>query len=185
MRMAASASDVVEAPGSSFPFSLEPIPDKLEGGCYIGPIFLTSLADLVSGRRSAGGGTTRGGGSSGDRKPTPKVGSMGGPAQLQARYEAHPPSQLLWDGENPRFIPAEAVFPTLKGHVICKNWHLFGVFWEDYKRKHSHVPIPPEVETTNVGLLKVARGEWQGYLQPIYGRPTPTPPPPTPMPLWD
>ena len=124
MRMAASASDVVEAPGSSFPFSLEPIPDKLEGGCYIGPIFLTSLADLVSGRRSAGGGTTRGGGSSGDRKPTPKVGSMGGPAQLQARYEAHPPSQLLWDGENPRFIPAEAVFPTLKGHVICKNWHL-------------------------------------------------------------
>ena len=79
---------------------------------------------------------------------------------MQARYEAHPPSQLLWDGENPRFIPAEAVFPTLKGHVICKNWHLCGVCWEECERKNSHIPTPPDVANTVSGLLKVA---WEGW----------------------
>ena len=88
--VAASASDVVEALGSRVPISIEPILVELERGGYIGSIFPTSLADLVAGRRSAGGGDgsnsdgyvgISAGGSSGgrrgNRKPTPKVGATG------------------------------------------------------------------------------------------------------------
>ena len=89
--MAASASDVVEAPGASVPFSLEPIMVDMEGGRYFGPILPTSMVNIVAGRRSAGGGDgsnsdgyggISAGGSSGgrrgNRKPTPKVGATGG-----------------------------------------------------------------------------------------------------------
>ena len=84
----ASDSEVVEAPGCSSPFSLKPIMVYLKGGGYIGPILPISLADLVAGRRSAGGGAPRsggndgngGGGGRGNKKPTPKVGATGGPA---------------------------------------------------------------------------------------------------------
>ena len=61
--MAASASKVVEDPGISAPFSLEPIMVELGGGRYIHPILPIYLTNLVAvGRRSASGGTTRGGG---------------------------------------------------------------------------------------------------------------------------
>ena len=53
--VAASTSEVEEAPGASVPFSLEPILVKLEGGRYIGPILSAALADLVAGRRPEGG----------------------------------------------------------------------------------------------------------------------------------
>ena len=56
-----AASEVVEALGSSIPFSLEPILVELEGGRYIVPILPISLAKLIAGRRSAGVGATRGG----------------------------------------------------------------------------------------------------------------------------
>ena len=64
--MAALASEVVEAPGASSPLSLEPILVELEGGLYIGPILPISLADLVSGRRSAVGGSPISGGGGSD-----------------------------------------------------------------------------------------------------------------------
>ena len=80
----ASDSEAVEALGGSVPFSLEPILVDIEGDRYVGPVFPTSLDDLVSGRRSEGRGATRGGsgggssvGGVGDRKPMPKVGSTG------------------------------------------------------------------------------------------------------------
>ena len=63
--VAASASKEVEAPGASVPLSLKSILFKLEGGCYIGPILPVSLADLVSGRQSAG-------------RDAHKIGSVGG-----------------------------------------------------------------------------------------------------------
>ena len=52
--VAESASEVVEAPGASFPFSLEPILVDLEGGRYICPILPALLVDLAAGRRLAG-----------------------------------------------------------------------------------------------------------------------------------
>ena len=78
--MAASASDVVEVPGSRVPFSIKPIMVELGGGCYIRQILTIFLADLVAGRRSAGVGATRGGGGGGSsiQKFTPKVGATGG-----------------------------------------------------------------------------------------------------------
>ena len=48
MCVATSPSKVVEAPGASVPFSLEPILVYLEGGRYIGPILPVYLADIVS-----------------------------------------------------------------------------------------------------------------------------------------
>ena len=67
--VAASASELEEAPGASVLFSLEPILIKLEGGQYIGPILPASLADLITGRHPArriypkgsGGGSSSGG----------------------------------------------------------------------------------------------------------------------------
>ena len=74
------------------------------------------------------------------------------------RYDAHLTSLPLRDGEKLRSILVREVLPTLHGHVLCKNWHFCGVFWEDCERKNSHVPTPSEVATTIAGLLKVASG---------------------------
>ena len=63
--VAALASEVEEAPWASVPFSLEPILIKLEGGRYIGPILPAALAELVAGRRPAGGSAQKGGGGGG------------------------------------------------------------------------------------------------------------------------
>ena len=46
-----SAYEVVEAPGDSVPFSLEPILVELERGRYIILILPIYLSDLVKGRR--------------------------------------------------------------------------------------------------------------------------------------
>ena len=91
---------------ASVPFSLKPILVDLEGGRYIGLILPISLTNLVTGRRSAVSGVPRngdgssgvGGGNGNNKKPTPKVGATAGPAQVQARYEAHLPSLYLLDG---------------------------------------------------------------------------------------
>ena len=77
---------------------------------------------------------------------------------MRVRYDAHLPSLSLRDGEQTRSILTGEVLPTLRGHVLCKNWHLCGVCWEDCERKNSHVPTPPEAATTIAKLLKVARG---------------------------
>ena len=78
---------------------------------------------------------------------------------VQARYDAHLPALYLWDAENLRTILARTVLPTVQGHVLCKNWHLCGLYWEDCKRKNSHVPTYPDVVATLTGLLKTDRGE--------------------------
>ena len=142
------------------PFSLEPILVYLERGHYIGPILPASLVDLIIGRRTAGGSAPRGGvGGGGSNKPFPMVAATGGSTQVRARYDAHLPSLSLREGEQTRLILTGAVLPTLHGHVLCKNWHMCGVCWEDCERKNSHVPTPPEAANTIAGLLKVARGE--------------------------
>ena len=159
----------MKAPEASAPFSIEPILVDLEGGRYIEPILLISLGDLVARRRSAGSGTTRGGryninsdiGSGSDRKLMPKVGATGGPVRVRERYEAHLPSLSLRDGEDLNSILSRAVLPILHSHVLCKNWYLCGVCWENRKRKKSHIPTPPEMAITIAGILKVDLGECQ------------------------
>ena len=76
----ASASEVVEAPGTSVLFSLKQILVELEGGRYIGPILPASLAEIVAGRRPAGGSAPKssGGGDSSNKKTSPKVAEAGG-----------------------------------------------------------------------------------------------------------
>ena len=114
--MAALASEVEEAPGDSAPFSIEPILVDLEEGRYIGPTLPASLADLIAGRRSAGGIYLKGGGGSGvsgHKKPLPTVAATGGSAQVRVRYDAYLPSLSLWDGENSRSILTGTVLPTL------------------------------------------------------------------------
>ena len=82
-----SASQVVEAPGGSAPFFLEPILVDLEGVRYINPILPVSLANLVAVTQSAGGvppqscgGGSNSNGCGGDRNktPFPKGGYHGG-----------------------------------------------------------------------------------------------------------
>ena len=41
-------------------------------------------------------------------------------------------------------ILAGEVLPTLKGHIIFKNWHLCRIFYEYYKRKNLHILTPPQ-----------------------------------------
>ena len=94
-----------------------------------------------------------------EKKTSPKVVTTGGSARVKVRYDAHLPSLSLQDEEKLQYILEGEVIPTLHDHVLCNNWNLCGVCWEDCDRKKSHVPTPPEVETTIAGLLKVARGE--------------------------
>ena len=126
-----SSSEVVEVPGAGVPFSLESILVNMEGGRYIVPILPVSLANLVIGRWSAGGGAPKSsGGESNEgrnKKPLHKVDAMGGPAQVWAHYDAHLPSLSLWDGDKSRSVLEGAVLPTLQSHVLCKNWHFYGV----------------------------------------------------------
>ena len=91
---------MVEVPGASVPVSLEPILVELEGCRYIGPIFPTSLANLIAGRRSLGGSVTTGGIRDGDggscdsvyRKRTPKLGSTLGMHECRrAMKRTYPP----------------------------------------------------------------------------------------------
>ena len=78
---------------------------------------------------------------------------------MRVRYDGHLPYLSLRDGEQTWSILTVSGLPTLHGHVICKNWHMCWVCWEDCERKNLHVPTPPEVANTISGLLKVARGE--------------------------
>ena len=167
--VAASASELEEAPGASVLFSLKSTLIEMEGERYTVPILPASVANLVIGKRPAGGSAPKGGGGGSGgggggggvstNKTLPMVAATGGSTQVRVRYDAHLPSVSLWDGEKTRSILTGAVLPTLRGHVLCKNWPMCGVCWEDYKRKNSHVPTPPEAANTITKLLKVAQGE--------------------------
>ena len=55
------ASEVLEATGAMFPFTLEAILLELEGGCYVGPILPGVIVYILAFRRTdsnigAGGG---------------------------------------------------------------------------------------------------------------------------------
>ena len=141
------------APGATVPFLLEPILLELEGGHYVGPILPMPLAGLASGRRGGdssgsggsrkvgkgdvhsgggggryggkGGGADRGGASGGG-------GGSGSTARVRVRYDAHLPALSLQDGEKLRTILAGTAPPTVKGHVLCNNWHLCELSLGDY-----------------------------------------------------
>ena len=103
---------------------------NIEGGRYVGPIILESLADLVedgrTGRRGGGSSDGRGGGSDGDNgcggggatAKKRKSSSTGGGARLQVRYDSHLSTLALWYGEKSRSILTETVLPTLHGAVL-------------------------------------------------------------------
>ena len=62
---------------------------------------------------------------------------------MKARYGAHLPSLSLQYGENLRSILVGTVLLTLHIHVMCKNWHLCVVCWEECERKTFYPPNPP------------------------------------------
>ena len=73
--MAASASEALEATGAIIPFSLNPILVELESGCYVGPILMGPLVDLlagliltIGGRNSCGSSRSKGSGINRGRK---------------------------------------------------------------------------------------------------------------------
>ena len=77
---------------------------------------------------------------------------------MWVRSEAHLPALSLKDGGNLCSILAGTVLLALHGAVLCKNWHLCWVFWEDCERKRWHVSTLPGVATTVAGLIKAAWG---------------------------
>ena len=97
--------------------------------------------------RLKGGGTGWSGASAGTR--VSRVAT-----RLRVHYEAHLPTLTLQDGENPCTIIVGEVLPMVQGHILCKNYHLYRLFWEDCKRKNtSHVQA---VEGSPVGMTVVS-----------------------------
>ena len=72
-------------------------------------------------------------------------------------YNAYLPTLSFWYGEHSHSILARMVLLTPYYAVLCKNWILCGVYWEDYKCKRFHVPTLSEAETTIDGLFKAAQ----------------------------
>ena len=56
------------------------------------------------------------------------------------------------------------------GHVICKNWPLCGMCWEDCKHKIFHVTTSPDLAESITRLLKKACGERLSCLKPSGNR---------------
>ena len=54
---------------------------------------------------------------------------------MRVRYEAHLTTLYLQDGEKLRTIIEEMVLPTVQGHILCENWHLCRLCWEEYECK--------------------------------------------------
>ena len=101
----------------------------------MGPLLLSSLADLVNGIYGGGGDRSsreKGGGAGQIRDRM----VSGGVTRVGVRYEAHLPALSLRDGEKPHTIIAGAFLPAVQGHVICKNWHLCGLCWEYCEHKN-------------------------------------------------
>ena len=122
----------------------------LERGRYVVPILAAPLEDLIVARRATGvngrggGGSGGSGGGGGEDPKNSKVGSTGGGARVRAHYNVHLPDLSLQDEGNSRTLLEVTVLHTLHVHFFCKNFHLFGVFWEDCKHKNLHIPTPPQ-----------------------------------------
>ena len=68
-------------------------------------------------------------------------------------------------------ILAGAVLPTLHSHVICKNWYLCGVCWEDWERKNLHAPPPQRWKPPSPEYLKWCGGnDWGAFSIAVAGR---------------
>ena len=119
------------------------------------PEFLGELVHKTGGR--GGGGRSRGGGGSATadkRKSSTTGGRREGAGALRCAPVCPFPSG---QGELALY-PGRTVLLNLHDAVLSNNWHLCGVCWEDCKRKHLHVPTPPEVATTVAGTLKADQG---------------------------
>ena len=87
-----------------------------------------------------GGSGSDGGGSSGSGRNGGKGGGAGwggvgtgyegsgGPVGVRVCYEAHLPTLYVWDGEKLHTIMVGMVFPMVQVNVLCKNWHMCGMF---------------------------------------------------------
>ena len=78
--------------------------------------------------------------------------------RVRVCYNSHLPTLSLRDRENLRTILAGTVLPSVQVRVLCKNWHLCGLCWEDCEHKNSHIPTSPDVVATLTRLLKKAWG---------------------------
>ena len=70
-----------------------------------------------------------------------------GGARVRLHYDTYLTALSLRDGEKSYLIITGKVLLTLHRAVIFRNWHLCGAYWEDCKRKHSHV-LPPIASDT-------------------------------------
>ena len=116
--VAALALEALDAPGAKTLFTLETTLLEMEGRNYIIPIQSRSLSDILAGRRPSSI-DSRGG-----------IGTKGasvGAVRECVSYNAHLTALFLQDEENLRTLLAGTLLPTLQGHVICKNWHLYGL----------------------------------------------------------
>ena len=95
-----------------------------------------------------------------------KASASRGSARVKVHYEALLPDLSLWDVENSWTQLTRAVFPTIHCYVICKNFHLCGLFWEEFEHKNSHVPTSMDVAYTITGLMKTALGGLCDCLHP-------------------
>ena len=155
--MTASSSEDVGAPGSMVPFPAEPILFELEGGRYVGPLLTSTMANMVSGRRSVGGSGSGGGNGGGNAVGNggagwcgagAGTGVLGGAARVWVCYEEHLPDLFVQGGENLRTILEGKVLPMVQGHVLCKNWHPCRLSWGDCAGRNVSVktctfPPPP------------------------------------------
>ena len=74
-------------------------------------------------------------------------------------YKAHFPALSLRDGENLHTILDGVVLHIVQGCILCNNWQLFGLFWEDCKHKNLYVPTSLDVAAAMTGLSKMAQRE--------------------------
>ena len=94
----------------------------------------------VDGRGCGGGGVGSGGGSrvgggrgrgAGWGGVSDRCGGSVSTMRAQERYGVHLPALYLRERGKSRNILAGTFLPTVQGHVLCKNWHLCRLCWED------------------------------------------------------
>ena len=58
-------------------------------------------------------------------------GSVEGVARVWLCYKDYPPTLYLQGEVNEHNFLAGEVIPIVQGPVLCKNWHLYGLCWEE------------------------------------------------------
>ena len=122
--VAVSASEVLEEPGASVPFSLEPIMAELKCGGYVGPILsgpwrTSSQGDGRQAEKLSEVAAVVAAVAASAIKKSKVVATGGGQgARVWAQYNVHLPSLSLQGGENSRTLLSGTVLPTLHSHVL-------------------------------------------------------------------